>query len=124
MKDLIREKSNTRMDGHLKDVKITQWKLFNIIKGITSKVEPVPEKTFTISSSEKLLPKIEQNFEEVEKKRSKTLRQSNSKLRKSFLVSEDKLYKDLTSDQRCAGDYLLNKIHTLGDVDQLLMLHG
>lgn len=63
MKDLIGEKSNTRMDGHLKDVKITQWKLFNIIKGITSKVEPVPEKTFTISSSEKLLPKVEQNFE-------------------------------------------------------------
>ena len=44
MKDLIGEKSNTRMDGHLKDVRITQWKLFDIIKGITSKVEPVPEK--------------------------------------------------------------------------------
>ena len=125
MKDLLAEKSNGRMEGHLKDVKIQQEKLFNITKHYIPKVEPIPENTFTVSSSTKILADIKQNVAELEKKVSKTVRRSNSNLRKSFEVNEEKFYEDLLPDQKIAGDYFLSKIRTLGDDDQLLMLlHG
>ena len=124
MKELIGEKSNSRMDGHLKDVKHQQKHIFKMMKDCPSRVDPIPQNSFTISSSQKLLVDIKQNAEEVEKKLSKTLRRSNSSLRNSLEVKEDKLYKDLTCDQRDAADYFLNKIRTFGDSDQLLMLHG
>ena len=120
MKDLLAEKSNSRMDGHLKDVKIQQEKLFNITKHYVPKVEPIPENTFTVSSSTKILADIKQNVAEIEKKFSKTVRRSNSNLRKSFEVKEEKFYEDLLPDQKNAGDYFLRKIRTLSNDDQLV----
>ena len=118
-------KSNSRMDGHLEDVKIQQRKLFDIMGDHTSKVKPIPENTFTTSSCEKLLGNIEKNAEKLEKKRLKMSRRSNSNLRKSFDVDTEKFYKGFLSDQKVAGDYFLKKIRTLNDDDQLLMLlHG
>ena len=55
LKDLLGEKSNTRMDGHLKDVRTQQKRLFEMRKAIPSKVDPLPKNTYTVSSSEKLL---------------------------------------------------------------------
>ena len=125
MKDLLGEKSNTRMDCHLKDVRTQQKKLFDMMGDSFSEVHPIPESNFTVSSSRKLLADIKQNVAELEKKLSKTVRRSNSDLRKSFEVEEDKFYKDLLPDQRTAGDYFLSKIRTLNNADQLLMLlHG
>ena len=125
MQELLGEKSNSRMDGHLKDVKHQQTKLFDMMKRAPSKVDPIPQNRFTISSSEKLLADIKQNVEELEKKLSKTFRRSNSSIGISLKVDEEKLYDSLTRDQRTAADYFLSKIRTLGDSDQLLMLlHG
>ena len=39
IKDLLGEKSNTRMDGHLKDVKTQQRKLFDIMDDYAPKVK-------------------------------------------------------------------------------------
>ena len=128
MKDLRGEKNNTRMDCHLKDVKTQQKRLLdmiNIVENTPSKVEPIPENSFTVSSSHKLLADIKRNYVELENKRPKIVRRSNYKLRNSFKVQEAKFYKGLLPDQKTAGDYFLNKIRTLGDADQLLMLlHG
>ena len=125
MKDLLGEKSNTRMDGHLKDVKTQQQKLFDVTKGYTAMVKQIPQNTLTVSSSKNLLADIKQNVAEQEKMFSKTVRRSNSKLRMNFKVEEKKFYEDLLPDQRAAGDYFLSKIRTLGNTDQLLMLlHG
>ena len=125
MKDLLGEKSNTRMDGHLKDVKTQQQKLFDITKTYTPKLQPIPENTFTVSSSKKLLADIKHNVAELENKFSKTVRRSNSNLRTSFKVEKEKFYNGLLPDQKAAGDYFLRKIRTLDDADQLLMLlHG
>ena len=127
MHDLLGEKSNTRMDGHLKDVKTQQRKLFDIMDDVTPKVKvtPLPKNTFSMSSCKELLADIEKNAEKLEKKRSKMCRRSNSNLRKSFHVNEEKFYEGFLSDQRVAGDYFLKKIRTLTDDDQLLMLlHG
>ena len=125
MQELLGEKSNSRMECHLKDVKNQQKKLFDMMKDVPSKTDPIPQHSFTISSSKKLLADIKQNAEELEKKLSKTLRRSNSSIRSTLEVEEEKLYEGLTSDQRDAADYLLNKIRTLEDSDQLLMLlHG
>ena len=112
IQNLLGEKSNTRMDGHLKDVKIQQRKLFDIMGDHTSKVKPLPENTFTTSSCERLLANIEKNAEKLEKKRLKMSRRSNSNLRKSFDVDEEKFYQGFLSDQRVAGDYFLKKIRT------------
>ena len=88
-------------------------------------MDPIPENTFTVSSSQKLLADIKENFEKLEKKFSKALRRSNFDIRNSMEVEEDKFYAGFTSDQKDAGEYFLNKIRTLGDADQLLMLlHG
>ena len=125
LKILLGEKSNTRMDGHLKDVKIQQRKLFDIMGDHPSSAKPLPDNTFTTSSCKKLLATIEKNAEKLEKKRLKMSRRSNSNLRKSFDVDEEKFYQGFLSDQRVAGDYFLKKIRTLNDDDQLLMLlHG
>ena len=125
MKDLLGEKSNTRMDCHLKDVRTQQKKLFGMMEDSFSKVHPRPESNFTVSSARKLLADIKQNVAELEKKLSKAVRRSNSDLRKSFEVEEDNFFKGLLPDQRIAGDYFLSKIRTLGNADQLLMLlHG
>ena len=125
MKKLLGEKSNTRMEGHLEDVKIQQRKLFDIIGDYTPQVKPLPEKTFSNSSCEKLLANIKKKAKKLEKKRSKMSRRCNSDLRKSFHVDEEKFYKGFLSDQKAAGDYFLKKIRTLTDDDQLLMLlHG
>ena len=120
MADLIGEKSNTRMDTHLKDVKVQQTKIFDIIEGLpgtTSRVDPIPENTHTISSSQKLLAQIKRKVEEQEKKSSKTFRRSNLSLRDSFEVKEKHFYAGLTSDQRDAGDFFLHKIRSLGEDD-------
>ena len=125
MKDLLGEKSNTRMDCHLKDVRTQQRKLFDLMEDSLEEVQPISERNFTVSSSRKLLEDIKQNVAEMEKKLSKTVRRSNSDLRKSFKVEKDKFYENLLPDQRTAGDYFLSKIRTLGNADQLLMLlHG
>ena len=125
MKDLLGEKSNTRMDGHLKDVRTQQKSLFKMRKAIPFKVDPLPKSTFTVSSSEKLLADIKQNFEELENKYSKTLRRSNFNIRNSFEIEEEKFYDGFLDDQRKAGDYFLNKFRNLAGDDQLLMLlHG
>ena len=125
MKDLLGEKSNSRMDGHLKDVKSQQKKLFDMMKGIHSRADPIPEKTFTVLSSQKLLVAIKQKVEEMEKKFSKTLRRSNTNIRKNLVVEEDKFFDGLLPDQRNAGDYFIGKIRTMGNAEQLLMLlHG
>ena len=47
MKELLGEKSNSRMEGHLKDVKNQQKELFNMMKGAPSKVRPIPENIFS-----------------------------------------------------------------------------
>ena len=125
MKNLLGEKSNTRMDGHLKDVKIQQRKLFDIKGDRSSNAKPLPENTFTTSSCKKLLANIEKNAEKLEKKRLKMSRRSNSDLCKSFDVDKEKFFKGFLPDQRAAGEYFLKKIGTLTDNDQLLMLlHG
>ena len=125
MKELMGGKSNSRMDGHLKDVRIQQKKLFDMMKGGPSKVGSIPRNTFTVSTSEKRLAEIEQNVEKLERKFFKSLRRSNSNLANSMEVDEEKLYSGLTSDQRAAADYFLSTIRGLGDSDQLLMLlHG
>ena len=125
MKELLGVKSNTRMDGHLKDVKIQQRKLFDIMGDRPSKVKPIPENTFTTSSCRKLLANIEKKAEKLEKKRVKMFRRSNSDLCKSFDVDKEKFFKGFLPDQRAAGEYLLKKIRTLTNDDQLLMLlHG
>ena len=125
IKKLLGEKSNTRMDGHLKDVKIQQNKLFDIMGDHTSEVKPLPENTFSTSSCEKLLANIKKNAKKLEKKRLKMSRRSNSNLRKSFDVDEEKFFKGFLPDQRAAGDYFLKKIRTLTKDDQLIMLlHG
>ena len=67
MKNLLGEKSNTRMDGHLKDVKIQQRKLFDIMGDRPSSAKPLPDNTFTTSSCKKLLANIEKNAEKLEK---------------------------------------------------------
>ena len=84
MKDLLGEKSNTRMDCHLKDVRTQQRKLFDLMEDSLEEVQPISERNFTVSSSRKLLEDIKQNVAEMEKKLSKTVRRSNSDLRKSF----------------------------------------
>ena len=125
LKRLLGEKSNTRMDCHLKDVKKQQRKLFGMMDSYTSKVERIPKTTLTISSSQKLLDDIKNNLKELEKKFSRRLKRSNSNLRKTFRVDEENFYKDFLSDQRVAGHFFLKKIRTLSDDDQLLMLlHG
>ena len=125
MKDLLGEKANTRMDCHLKDVRTQQRKLFDLMEDSSSEVHPISESNFTVSSARKLLEDIKQNIAELEKNLSKTVRRSNSDLRQSFEVKEDKFYENLLPDQRIAGDYFLSKIRTLGNADQLLMLlHG
>ena len=112
----------------MKDVNVQQRKIFDIIEGLqgtTSIVDPIPENTHTVSSSQKLLAQIKRKVEEQEKKTSKTLRRSNLSLRNSLKVNEKHFYAGLTSDQRDAGDFFLNKIRSLEDDDQLLMLlHG
>ena len=125
MKDLIGGKSNTRMDSHLRDVKRQQRKLFDMMEGTSPKVDPLPNCNFTISSAKKLLADIEQNVKQLEKKASKFLSRSNFSIQNSFEVEEGEFFKGLTSDQRDAGHYFLNKIRALRDNDQLLMLlHG
>ena len=125
MKELLGEKSNSRMEGHLKDVKNQQKELFNMMKGAPSKVRPIPGNIFTVSTSKKRLAEIKQNVEEVQRKFSKTLRRSNSNLGNTMKVDEEKLFADLTSDQRAAAKYFLNTIRSLDDSEQLLMLlHG
>ena len=125
IKDLLGVKSNTRMDYHLDDVRTQQKKLFQMMKGGPLKSDAIPENNFTVVSSQKLLDDIKQNFKDLEKKLSKFLRRSNSTIRNSLRVEEEKFYKDLLPDQRDAGDYFFHKIRQLGDVDQLLMLlHG
>ena len=87
MKDLRGEKSNTRMDCHLKDVRTQQKRLLDMVDKIedtSSKMEPIPQNSFTISSSHKLLADIKRNFRELEKKRPKIVRRSNYKLRNSL----------------------------------------
>ena len=113
MKNLLGEKSNTRMDGHLKDVKIQQRKLFDIMGDRPSNAKPIPENTFTTSSCERLLANIEKNAEKLEKKRLKMSRRSNSDLCKSFDVDKEKFFKGFLPDQRAAGEYFLKKIRTL-----------
>ena len=125
MKDLLGEKSNTRMDRHLEDVRTQQKRLFEMRKSIPSNVDSLPKNTFTVSSCEKLLADIKQNVEEFEKKFSKTLRRSNINIRNSFEVEEEKFYDGFLDDQCEAGDYFLNKFRSLAGDDQLLMLlHG
>ena len=125
MQALLGEKSNSRMMCHLKDVKKQQKYLFDIMKGVPSKTDPIAQHSFTISSSQKLLADIKQNAAEQQKKLSKISKRSNSSIGSILEVEEDKLYQGLTCDQRDAADYLLNKIGTLEDSDQLLMLlHG
>ena len=128
MKNLIGANSNTRMDSHLKDVRYQQREIFDMIEGLRgarSKMEPIPENTYTVSSSTKLLAQIKQNVEELEKKFSNNLKRSNSQTRNSLEVDKKQLYAGLTSDQRDAGDYFLTKICSRADDDQLLMLlHG
>ena len=125
MKALVGKKSNSRMDCHLKDVKVQQRKLFHMMKGTPSKVNAIPPKNFTVSSSKKLLDDIKHNVAKKEKKLSKRLRRSNKHLRSSLKVEEEKFYAGLLPDQIDAGDYFLNRIRLLGDSEQLLMLlHG
>ena len=125
LKYLLGEKSNTRMDGHLEDVRTQQKRLFEMRKAFPSKVDPLPKNTFTISSSEILLAEIKKNVEQLEKKFSKTLRRCNFNIRNNFEVDEEKFYDGFLHDQREAGDYFLNKFRCLDDDDQLLMLlHG
>ena len=93
--------------------------------GTPSKVDTMRQKSFTVSSSQKLLADIKQKVDKLEKKRLKTLRRSNSIIRNSFEVDNEKFYANLLPDQRDGGDYFLNKIRTLADTEQLLMLlHG
>ena len=90
MKDLLGEKSNTRMDSHLKDVKAHQRRIFDMMEGSpNTKVDPLPENSFTVSSSQKLLAEIKQNTEELEKTFSKTLRRSNHSIRNSQEIEKD-----------------------------------
>ena len=125
MKDLLGEKSNTRMDLHLKDVKIQQRRLFDMNERVPSTMDSIPKNTFTVASSQKLLADIKRNVEEVEKKLSRKFRRSNLDIINSLEVEEDKFYKGLTSDQRHAGEYFLSTIRSLADDNQLLMLlHG
>ena len=128
MANLIGEKSNTRMDAHLKDVKAQHRNIFDIIEGLEgapSTMDPVPENTYTVSSSQKLLAQIKKNVDEQEIKTAKSLRRSNLSLRNSLEVKEKQFYAGLTSDQRDAGDFFLTKLRGLDDGDQLLMLlHG
>ena len=113
------------MDGHLRHVRTQQKKLFDMMKEGPSAVHPMPQNNFTISSSEKILAEIKQSVKKLENKSSKLLRRSNSNLRSDLQVDEEKFYKGLTADQRDAGSYFLNRIRSLSDVDQLLMLlHG
>ena len=125
MEDLLGEKSNSRMECHLKDVKNQQNKLYDMMKGAHSKIDPIPCDTFTVSTSEKRLAEIKQKVEEVDRRFSKSLRRSNFNIGNSLEVNEEELYLDLTSDQRTAADYFLDTIRSLDDSDQLLMLlHG
>ena len=125
MKALLGEKSNTRMDGHLKDIKIQQMKLFDMMNGLPSNVDAILPCNFTVASSQKLLADIKHKAEKQDKKLSKIMRRSNTNIRNSFMVEEDKFYAGLLPDQKEAGDYFLSQIRTLRDADQLLMLlHG
>ena len=107
MKDLLGEKSNSKMDCHLKDVRKQQKKLFDMMEGTHSKVDAIPQSNFTVSSSQKLLADIKHNVEKREKKLSKTLRRSNTNIGNNLEVEEEKFYKGLLPDQRDAGDYYL-----------------
>ena len=125
MKDLLGEKSNTRMDGHLKDVKTQQKKLFKMMKSVSSKINSLPQNSYTVDQSEKLLADIKQKVQEIENEFSRTKRRSNLNLRNSFKVEEEKFYEDFLIDQREAGDYFINKFRNLERDEQLLMLlHG
>ena len=125
MKALLGEKSNTRMDGHLKDIKIQQMKLFDMMNGLPSNVDAILPCNFTVSSSQKLLADIKHRAEKQDRKLSKILRRSNTNIRNSFMVEEDKFYAGLHPDQKEAGDYFLSRLRTSGAAEQLLMLlHG
>ena len=80
MKKLLGEKSNSRMDGHLKDVRAQQRSLFDM-KGSPSKVKSLPKNSFTIASSQLRLANIKKNVEKVEQKCSKSFRRSNTEIR-------------------------------------------
>ena len=125
MKELLGQKSNTKMDGHLRDVRTQQKKLFAMVKDGPSMADQIPQEKFTISYSQKVLAEIKQSVEKLEKKLSKSLRRSNSNIQGNLQVEEEKFYSGLSVDQRDAGNYFLNRIHSLSDADQLLMLlHG
>ena len=47
MKDLLGEKSNSKMDCHLKDVKKQQRKLFDMMEGTHSKGNAIPKSNLT-----------------------------------------------------------------------------
>ena len=95
------------------------------MKVYPSQVDSIPGNTFTVSSSQKLLADIKENYKKLEEKFNKTMRRSNINIRNSLKVDEYQFYAGLPSDMKDASDYFINKIRTLSDADQLLMLlHG
>ena len=114
MEEFLGVKGDNRMECHLKDVKTQQNKLFDMLKGSASKVDPIVRETFTVSTCQKRLAEIKQNVEE-----------EHFNIVNSLEVDEEELYLDLTDDQIVAADYFLNTIRSLDDSGQLLMLlHG